>query len=427
MATVHVGRLLSAAGFARTVAVKRPLPALTRDADFRRLAWNEARLGSRVSHANVVTTLDVIEHGSELLVVMDYVHGESLSQLMTIARERGEPIPVSIVRALMVGVLRGLDAVHQARDEKGRALGLIHRDVSPQNVLCGVDGIVRLGDFGLAKAARDAGSTRPGEFKGKLTYASPEQLGLCVVTARTDLFSAGLILWELLVGCRVHEGLTPNGIAARLLRGSFPAPSSAVPGIAPALDAVFARATERDPARRFESAPAMIAAIEATGPVATTDDLASWVRRLAHEPLARREKLVRAAESQTTPSRRGLELHPGGQSPNARSSLALKLAGVSVGAAIAMTLGHFALGTREPEPRTPPEIDRAQIAWATPVPPPSAPKLELQAQKEALPRVEPRLTAPVARRGARAAPARDCSPPFTLDAQGIRRMKPGCE
>lgn len=416
MATVHVGRLLGTAGFARTVAVKRPLPALTRRADFRRLAWNEARLGSRVCHPNVVATLDVIEHGSELLVVMDYVHGESLAKLMASSQERQERIPLGIVRSILAGTLRGLEAVHRARDEKGQPLGLIHRDVSPQNILCGVDGSVRLSDFGLAKAARETGSTRPGEFKGKLTYAAPEQLGFKTVTAAIDIYSAGLILWELLTGRRVHAGLSPNEIAARLLRGTVPPPSAFAPAVPPALESIVMRAIERDPARRFESALAMAMAIEASGPSASSDEVGTWVQGLAAPSLAQREQLVLLAEEQTSPSQRGATLLQGASSPSAAerrrtfreraSGLTLRVLGVGVGIGIAY--GGFHL-------LAPARVQRAVQASKAPTeqPAPRAPRADL------------RRSARPDRLAAIAEP--DCSPPFSLDADGVRRMKPGCE
>ncbi|MCU0684462.1 MAG: protein kinase [Polyangiaceae bacterium] len=311
MAKVYLGRLLGAAGFARTVAIKRPLLALTRDVDFRRAAINEARLAARVQHPHVVSTLDVVEQGDELLIVMEYVHGESLAALAAEARERGARLPPGVVVSLVAGALRGLQALHEARDERGNLLGLIHGDVSPQNVLVGVEGLARLSDFGLAKAAGGISLTGHDEFKGKLTYASPEQLGLRPLSPATDLYSMGLVLWELLVGERLYAGLTAAEIVARLLAGGHvAAPSRHVEGIPLALDAVVERATRFEPTERFESAQEMAAALEACASPAPVGYVAAWVRSLAAGPLIERERHLLMAERQTTPSKLGGSLAP---------------------------------------------------------------------------------------------------------------------
>ncbi|HEU4412330.1 MAG TPA: protein kinase [Polyangiaceae bacterium] len=341
MARVHVGRLLGAAGFARTVAIKRPLPALTRDEDFRRSASNEARLAARVHHPNVVPTLDVVEHGDELLIVMEYVHGESLAALAAAASQRGERVPLDVASALVVGALRGLEAVHAARDERGRPLGLIHRDVSPQNILVGADGLPRLSDFGLAKAAGHANATGRDEFKGKLTYASPEQVALQPLTPATDLYSMGLVLWELLVGTRLYAGLTAAEVVGRLLAGgAVLTPSRAASGVPPVLDGVVERATKQRPGDRYASAAAMAEALARRVEPASPAEVAAWVRALASRSLAERERLVMAAERQTTPSRRGEALAaPGPDAPPKISTPLPREAPSSFELAVTMPVG----------------------------------------------------------------------------------------
>ena len=176
MATVHLGRLIGPVGFSRTVAVKRLHPQFAHDPDFTSMFLDEARLAARVQHPNVVPTLDVVLANDELLLVMEYVRGEALSRLVRAARERGERLPPRIVGAIASGALQGLHAAHEAVDEKGRPLGLVHRDMSPQNILVGVDGTARVLDFGIAKAEGRAHATREGQVKGKLLYMPPEQL-----------------------------------------------------------------------------------------------------------------------------------------------------------------------------------------------------------------------------------------------------------
>jgi serine/threonine protein kinase len=201
MATVHIGRLRGSAGFARTVAIKRPHPQYARDPEFVAMFVDEARLAARIHHPNVVSTLDVVAREGELFLVMEYVQGESLSRLVHLARQRRERVPEPMVASIVAGVLHGLHAAHEARGEGGELLGLVHRDVSPQNVLVGTDGVARVLDFGVAKAAGRIHTTRNGELKGKLAYMSPEQL--CgEVTRMTDVYAAGVVLWEALAGAR---------------------------------------------------------------------------------------------------------------------------------------------------------------------------------------------------------------------------------
>ena len=167
MARVHLGRLLGPAGFGRTVAIKRLHAQFAENPDFVTMFLDEARLASRVRHPNVVPTLDVVAAEGELLLVMEYVHGEPLSRLLRTLSPRRERIPLRTTCAIVSSLLHGLHAAHEAKNEAGQDLGLVHRDVSPQNVLVGLDGVVRVADFGVAKAVVKAHTTREGELKGK--------------------------------------------------------------------------------------------------------------------------------------------------------------------------------------------------------------------------------------------------------------------
>src|ERR1700729_765840 len=175
MATVHLGRLLGPVGFSRTVAIKRLHAQFAKDPEFVSMFLDEARLAARIRHPNVVQTLDVVATEGELFVVMDYVQGESLSRLLRASRTVG-PIPVRVASAILCGALHGLHAAHEATDEHGVPLGLVHRDMSPQNVLVDVDGSARVLDFGVAKAAGRTQTTGRGKIKGKLRYMAPEQI-----------------------------------------------------------------------------------------------------------------------------------------------------------------------------------------------------------------------------------------------------------
>ncbi|MCW5833916.1 MAG: serine/threonine protein kinase, partial [Labilithrix sp.] len=176
MARVYLGRMTGSAGFSRPVAIKRLHPELAVQRDFVAMLVDEARLAAHIRHTNVVDTLDLVVSDGAFSLVLEYVEGESLSALIREARARGETVPSPIALAVLYGVLRGLEAAHEARNEEGQPLGIVHRDVSPQNILVGIDGIPRIIDFGVAKALGRILVTRPGEVRGKFSYMAPEQL-----------------------------------------------------------------------------------------------------------------------------------------------------------------------------------------------------------------------------------------------------------
>ncbi|RYG64992.1 serine/threonine protein kinase, partial [bacterium] len=215
---------------------------------------DEARLAARIRHPNVVSTLDVVEHGNELLLVMDYVHGEALSKLARIMRAAGTSVPARIAASIMIDALHGLHAAHEAKGEQGQPLGLVHRDVSPQNILIGADGIARIVDFGVAKASGRAVSTRGGAIKGKLTYMAPEQIRGEPVSRVTDVYAASIVLWETLTGKRLFTGDNEGEIVLNCLTLQVPPPSSIVPDLPPAYDAIVARGLSRNPSDRYASA-----------------------------------------------------------------------------------------------------------------------------------------------------------------------------
>jgi serine/threonine protein kinase len=303
MATVYFGRLIGAAGFARQVAIKRLSARLVADDATRAMFVDEARLGARIHHPNVVQTLDVVSHGSELLIVMEYVHGETLGRLAKAARARGQHVPVPIAVAVATDMLHGLHAAHEARTEDEVALNIVHRDVSPQNVIVGRDGVSRVLDFGIARADVRSEETRSGIVKGKVAYMSPEQILGEAVTRQTDIFAAGVVLWELLTGRRLLLG-GENGDSLQvdmLLRGAFEPPSRYRPSLDPAIDAIVMCALDRDPAARFASASEMARTLEGVSIVGTTTQVGEWVQSLAGDALADRGRKLSAFERADSP------------------------------------------------------------------------------------------------------------------------------
>jgi hypothetical protein len=303
MAAVHVGRLAGEGGFARTVAVKRLHPQFALDPDFVAMFLDEARLAARIRHPNVVPTVDIVTSEGELFLVMEYVEGESLAALLRALRQKGERPPVDLVAGTLAQALQGLHAAHEARNDLGEPLGIVHRDVSPQNLLVGVDGVVRVLDFGVAKALGKQHTTREGQLKGKLGYLAPEQVLGHPVTRQSDVFAASVVLWEALTGRRLFSAETEGRVLQSILEGGSVPPSRHAPEVPEALDRVVMRGLAKEPADRFESALAMAEAVEQATPVATTRAIGKWVSELAAETLRARAELVAAIEGQTgTPS-----------------------------------------------------------------------------------------------------------------------------
>ena len=297
MAAVHIGRLLGPVGFAKTVAIKRLHAHLARNPEFVAMFLDEARLAARIRHPNVVSTLDVVAIEGELFVVMEYVPGDSLARLLQGARERGEGVPLPVAASIMVGVLHGLHAAHEASDEKGKPLGLVHRDVSPHNVLVGTDGAAHLIDFGIAKAAGRVQVTREGQLKGKLAYMAPEQLRGGRVDRRADVFGACVVFWEMLTGRRLFDGADEGEIYGQVLRADVPKPSKIAGGDrAKVTDAIVLRGLTRSPEKRYPTARAAALAIEESLPLAPPSQVGQWVERVGEPELAERARRIAEVE-----------------------------------------------------------------------------------------------------------------------------------
>ena len=297
MATVHFGRLDGAGGFSRVVAIKRLLPHLVANREFTDMLLNEARLAARVRHPNVVATLDVVASKGDVLLVLDYVEGEALSTLCRAqAKEKRDLVPIPIAIAIMQDVLHGLLAIHEATDEKGRPLDLVHRDISPPNVLVGVDGVARVLDFGIAKALQHLDDSITGRRMGKMGYMSPEQIRNERLTQRSDVFSAGIVLWELLAMRRLFPADRPEERMESILRGDYPRPSSLRGDVTPELDDVVMKALERLPDARFATMREFSEALE-SAPRASRREIGEWVTELAHGALGERTRMVARLEN----------------------------------------------------------------------------------------------------------------------------------
>jgi serine/threonine-protein kinase len=457
MATVHLGRLVGPVGFARTVAIKRLHAQFAKDPDFGAMFLDEAHLAARIRHPNVVPTLDVVRTDDELFIVMEYVQGETLSRLIKQALTRGELVPQPIVASVMSGVLHGLHAAHEAKDELGAPLHIVHRDVSPQNVLVGVDGASRLLDFGVAKAAQRMQTTRDGQVKGKVAYMAPEQLVSDTLDRRCDLFAAGVVLWEALAGKRLFEGHSDARVITKIINAEVVPPSSVEPSVSAAFDAICMRALSKRPDDRYATAREMALAIEQASNLAPPSTVGAWVETLAHEKLLSRAARIAEVESRSDVHARGAHAgrdgaeppievvesktavtksEVGASPPQRRPWIAFAIAGLVVafgGAAVLLALrgpstnvapapsssivpgASASAPPRAIEPLAP---TVASVVSSTPtvVTPPSASVAVAQTK----------LRAPVATATVKAPSADRCNPPFTVDSSGIKHPKPEC-
>jgi serine/threonine protein kinase len=472
MATLYFGRLLGPSGFARTVAVKLLHPQFAHDPEFSAMFLDEARLASRIRSPYVVPTLDVVSEDGELAIVMEYIHGQSLATLVRSLSDadadRGSPappdVPVAVAVAVLGDALEGLQAAHEARGEDGAPLGIVHRDVSPQNILVGTDGLAHLIDFGVAKATGRLQTTREGQLKGKLAYMAPEQLRGEPVTRRSDLYAASVVLWETLVGQRLFVAGDEGATVTRVLMGEVQPPSKAVRGRRqPAemqaierLDAVVMRGLDRDPAKRFETAHDMAVALERSLAPASAAEVAHWLEQAAGPALAGRVAAIAAieggrADGPTSPKTQAGNAD-GQAAPTADASSLSVVSAVTAGASsvqrrrarwllaaalltsAAITAGRvpwrssgaagsLAKGSlAKTETSAVPSSEPAPVV-SNPAAPSDVPTPSAAPSSSAL--ASPTVAGPP-KRGPAAPRATECDPPFTWDDQGKKHYKRQC-
>jgi serine/threonine-protein kinase len=250
------------AGFERLVVLKLILPHLTEDDEFLSMFEEEARLVFRLSHPNLIKNFELTEIDGRHSLVMEYVQGEDVRRLDKFARAQGKPLPVGLVLRIIAEAAAGLDYAHQVRDAQGQPLKLVHRDVSPQNILVGFDGGVKVIDFGVAKAAGSTHNTATGVLKGKYPYMSPEQATGQPIDGRSDQFALGVVLWELLTSRRLFKGES-DMMTLRLVRDcQVPRPSQLNPKLPPGIDELVLKALAPTPEARYPSCGAFRLAIE---------------------------------------------------------------------------------------------------------------------------------------------------------------------
>jgi len=293
MATVYLGRVVGEGGFQRLVAVKMMHPHLADDPDFVSMFLDEARLAALIRHPNVVATLDVQRVPEGLFLVMDYIDGPTLGRILKLCERARHYMDLGIALRIFLDTLAGLDAAHDLIGPGGERLNLVHRDVSPSNVLVGSDGISRITDFGIARAEARITSTRGKQLKGKLPYMAPEQLSSQPIDRRVDVYAAGCVLWEVLTLQRLFQGDDEAQLLAAVLMGEKKPPNALRGDVPPTVSQVCMQALAKVE-HRYPSAAAFADALEEAARqdnlrIATVRDVGRFVKELApstSEPLA---------------------------------------------------------------------------------------------------------------------------------------------
>lgn len=306
MATVYLARLSGVAGFQRLVAIKRLHPHLAKEPDFIEMFLDEARLAARIHHPNVVPIQEVGESKSGYYLVMDYVEGDTLARLLARAAQTNTQIPWGVTIRILLDTLAGLHAAHELTDDLGQPLAIVHRDVSPQNILVGSDGIARITDFGVARAASRLSTTRSGQLKGKLAYMAPEQARGGPIDRRADIFSCGIVLWEALALKRLFKGDGEAATLNRVLYDPIAPPSTHRSDIPAALEAVCMKALRREVDERFATAEELADELERVGRslscVGSVRDVAACLEQVFGSDLAQQREAVRAWLARSEPS-----------------------------------------------------------------------------------------------------------------------------
>ncbi len=254
MAEVFRAESAGLEGFKKTVAIKRVLPHLSEKKQFIGMFLDEARLSAHLSHSNCVQVFDIGVGDNTYFIVMEYVDGADLKAIIEQGRKTGRTVPVEVASLICVRICEGLSYAHELRDGKGQQFGIVHRDMSPPNVLITRHGEVKIVDFGLAKAHSQLEKSEPGIIKGKFSYLSPEAALGQTIDARTDIFAVGIILWELLAGRRLFLGESDLETVRQVQAARVPPIRQFNPNVTREFEAVLAKALARDPGQRYQTA-----------------------------------------------------------------------------------------------------------------------------------------------------------------------------
>lgn len=254
MAQIYLARQVGPEGFEKLLVVKRILPHLAENEDFITMFLDEARIAARLNHPNIVQIFDLGAQDDSYFIAMEFIHGEDVRRVWKHAERQGKPIPIPLMCRIIIDACAGLDYAHKKADQQGRPLGIVHRDISPQNILVSFEGGVKVVDFGIAKAADQATVTRSGVLKGKYSYMSPEQAGGQHIDSRTDIFALGVVLYELLTGTRLFKRATDIQTLNAVTECAIAPPSQVNSRLPRDLDAIVMKALAKNRDDRFSEA-----------------------------------------------------------------------------------------------------------------------------------------------------------------------------
>jgi eukaryotic-like serine/threonine-protein kinase len=340
MATVYVGRQRGAGGFQRLVAIKRMHPHIGSVTELAAAFMDEARIASLIRHPNVVNVHDVHDADGEHLLVMDYVDGASLANVMRAARRRNERLSRPAVIRILIDALRGLHAAHELTTFEGVPLGVVHRDATPHNILLGTDGAVKITDFGIAKAAERSVHTATGLAKGKFRYMAPEQARGGAIDRRVDVFAMGIVAWELFMGERLFQAEADAQVLLEITEGNFRRPISLDKTFPQELDRIVMKALAMSANDRHPTADSFADALEAWAKLNSELVSNAEIARLVHEfcgaPIVERRRAVAAvlAGTRQPPNFQGARQSQGSGTGSNATSAPLTLDSVKVVAAL---------------------------------------------------------------------------------------------
>ncbi|HMF43612.1 MAG TPA: protein kinase [Polyangia bacterium] len=283
MAEVFKAKTFGVEGFERLLAVKRILPNIAEDEEFITMFIDEAKIAVQLQHANIAQIFDLGKVDESFFIALEFVHGRDLRSIFDRMRNKGDSLPIAMACYVIMQVCEGLDYAHNKRDAQGRELNLVHRDISPQNVLIGYEGEVKLIDFGIAKAAGKASKTQAGILKGKFGYMSPEQVRGLPIDKRSDIFAVGIVLYELLTGERLFIGESDFSTLEKVRNVEIMPPSSYNKKIPQELERVVLKALARDPEDRYANAidlhDDLQSFLYSVGEFFSRKDLAAWMKK----------------------------------------------------------------------------------------------------------------------------------------------------
>ena len=283
MAEVFKAKTVGVEGFERLVALKRILPSIAEDEEFITMFIDEAKIAVQLQHANIAQIFDLGKVDDSYFIALEYVNGRDLRSIFDDLRKQAQVMPMTQVCHVIMQLCEGLDYAHNKRDSQGRDLNLVHRDVSPQNVLIGYEGEVKLIDFGIAKAAGKASKTQAGILKGKFGYMSPEQVRGLPIDRRSDIFALGIVLYEMLTGERLFIGETDFSTLEKVRNVEIVPPSSFNVGVPEKLERIVLKALEKNVEDRYQNAidlhDDLQLFLHSVGQFASRKDLSAWMKR----------------------------------------------------------------------------------------------------------------------------------------------------